>query len=241
MPPPPQAHAAGGYSAAPPSVPMFAAPPGGRPAAAPGRPVPPGYISPPGVGATDLDQPFADKFRALSISGGPGGSQVAPEELVRPTGDELSEPMRWEARGEAASNPGQCHPKYIRMTVNALPNSPATKAKAALPLGAIITPLARCAEAPVPVVNFGSAGVVRCRRCRTYINAFVSFIDNGRRWRCNVCSLANDCPSNYICELDQSGARRDKMERPELHCGAVEFVAPQEYMVRELLPKAACP
>jgi len=62
-------------------------------------------------------------------------------------------------------------------------------------------------------------GVVRCRRCRTYINAFVSFIDNGRRWRCNVCSLANDCPPEYICELDRDGRRRDVMERPELHCG----------------------
>merc|ERR1719291_1205667 len=76
----------------------------------------------------------------------------------------------------------QCHPKFMRLTVNAIPNSTATKTKAALPLGAIIQPLARCEEQPVPVVNYGQGGVVRCRRCRTYINPFVTFADNGRRW-----------------------------------------------------------
>jgi len=238
IPPPPQPGAPGMYAtSAAPSVPLYAAAPGGRPGAPLGRPAVPGYMSPPAVGgAGDLDQPLADKFRALTIMGGPGGSQVAPEELPRPSADELSHPMRWDARGEAAANPGQCHPQFIRMTVNSLPNSPANKSRTALPLGAIITPLARCEEAPVPVVNFGAAGVVRCRRCRTYINAFVSFIDNGRRWRCNVCSLANDCPPSYICDLDHTGQRRDRMERPELHCGAVEFVAPAEYMVRPPQP-----
>ena len=96
--------------------------------------------------------------------------------------------------------------------------------------------MARAEGVHVPVVNFGSTGVVRCRRCRTYINPFVSFLDGGRRWRCNVCALVNDVPNEYFCELDQDGMRRDRMERPELHLGTVEFVAPQEYMVRPPQP-----
>jgi len=44
----------------------------------------------------------------------------------------------------------------------------------------------------VPIVNFGSAGVIRCRRCRTYVNPYVTFTDAGRKWRCNLCSLLND-------------------------------------------------
>jgi len=91
---------------------------------------------------------------------------------------------------------------------------------------------------PVPVVNFGNCGVIRCRRCRTYVNPFVSFIDGGRRWRCNVCGLLNDVPSDYYCSLDAGGRRRDHAERYELNSGTVEFVAPADYMVRPPQPPA---
>lgn len=83
---------------------------------------------------------------------------------------------------------------------------------------------------------FASCFCFRCRGCRTYINPFVVFVDGGRRWACNVCSTVNDVPGDYFCALDQNGKRRDLNERPELKSGAVEFVAPQEYMVRPPMP-----
>lgn len=43
-------------------------------------------------------------------------------------------------------------------------------------------------------------------------------------------------PVDYFCALDQTGQRRDLHERPELNCGAVEFVAPEAYMVRPPMP-----
>jgi protein transport protein SEC24 len=33
---------------------------------------------------------------------------------------------------------------------------------------------------PVHVSSMGSAGIVRCKRCRTYINPFVTWTDGGR-------------------------------------------------------------
>jgi Sec23/Sec24 zinc finger len=33
---------------------------------------------------------------------------------------------------------------------------------------------------PVAVSSMGSAGIVRCKRCRTYINPFVTWTDGGR-------------------------------------------------------------
>ena len=193
-------------------------------------------------GAGEPDQPLAEKFLALNIANPPGpagqgGAQAgpAPEQTPRPLPEELAEPMRWETR-EMGEEDYKCHPKFVRMTVSAMPMSTATKTKAALPIGAIIQPLAQPAEQPVPIVNFGGSGVVRCRRCRTYINAFVKFIDGGRRWRCNVCGLANDVPSDYFCELDGDGRRRDRLERPELHLPTCEFVAAAEYMVRPPQP-----
>lgn len=44
----------------------------------------------------------------------------------------------------------------------------------------------------VPIVNFATTGIVRCRRCRTYVNPYVTFTDGGRKWRCNICALLND-------------------------------------------------
>jgi len=64
------------------------------------------------------------------------------------------------------------------------------------------------------------------------MNPFVSWLENGRRWRCNICGQLNDCPSAYFCHLDQNGERRDKDERPELSKAVMEYNAPSEYMVR---------
>lgn len=44
----------------------------------------------------------------------------------------------------------------------------------------------------VPIVNFATTGIVRCKRCRTYINPYVTFTDGGRKWQCNICVLLNE-------------------------------------------------
>lgn len=190
-------------------------------------------------GAGDVDQPLAEKFRTLTL-GGSSRTEVPLEQLPRPSAEDLTDPLRLGARAVdgGAADYKQCHPKLMRLTTNALPDSAATKSKAGLPIGAVLQPLARVDEVLVPLVDFGSAGVVRCRRCRTYVNPFITFTDGGRRWRCNVCNLLNDCPSDYICELDSEGRRRDWKERPELHLGAIEIIAPAEYMVRPPQPPA---
>jgi protein transport protein SEC24 len=69
---------------------------------------------------------------------------------------------------------------------------------------------------------------VRCKRCRTYFNPFVSWVNNGRQWRCNICGFVNECPSDYSSDLDADGQRRDKSQRPGLSKGNVELVAPSE-------------
>jgi len=186
---------------------MFSPPQGGAGMASPGGPpmagrAPAGGVVRPGAagmaypqgGGGDVDQPLSEKFQQLAIAGhgGPGTQGLPPEILPRPRPDELANGLRWEARGEGDPDTTQCHPRFMRLTLNTIPATAAAKQKAGLPFGAVIRPLARADEVPVPLVNFGMSGVVRCRRCRTYINPFVSFVDGGRRWRCNVCSLVND-------------------------------------------------
>lgn len=130
----------------------------------------------------------------------------------------------------------QCDPKYMRMSVNSIPHSQDHAQKCHLTMGIVISPMAQDAEEEIPVVNFGSMGVIRCKRCRTYINPFVQWVDNGRRWRCNICGTGNDVPGSYFCQLGPDQIRQDLKDRPELRSGSVEIVAPSEYMMRPPQP-----
>ncbi|THU44354.1 hypothetical protein C4D60_Mb02t06530 [Musa balbisiana] len=178
-------------------------------------------------------QGLVEEFESLTVGSVPGALDpgIDTKLLPRPlNGDEESATI-------LEMYPLNCHPRILRLTTHAIPNSQSLLSRWHLPLGAVVHPLA---EAPnkeeVPIVNFGPAGIIRCRRCRTYVNPYVTFTDAGRKWRCNLCSLLNDVPGEYYCTLDASGRRCDLDQRPELCKGSVEFVASTEYMVRSPMP-----
>ena len=87
--------------------------------------------------------------------------------------------------------------KYLRCTLNTIPTNHSLLKKSKLPFALIISPYASLhdSEDPVPVVH--DQVISRCRRCRAYINPFVSFLDHGHRWRCNMCNLTNDVPQAF--------------------------------------------
>jgi len=122
----------------------------------------------------------------------------------------------------------------FRPTTTMIPSTASMASSFKVPCGGILRPFANPGEGEgdIDVVHPSAAGIVRCKRCRTYINAFVSWLENGRRWRCNICSQLNETASAYFCHLDERNQRRDKEQRPELSKSVVEWVAPSEYMVR---------
>jgi len=109
-----------------------------------------------------------------------------------------------------------------------------------MPLALVVQPLALLepGEEPVQVVDFGESGPIRCGRCKAYLNPFMRFVEGGRRFQCNLCAFVNECPREYMCNLGPDGRRQDCLERPELCKGSVEYVAPEEYMVRPPMPPA---
>ncbi|GFH07061.1 COP-II coat subunit [Haematococcus lacustris] len=167
------------------------------------------------------------------MSGAPGREGVDMVSLPRPVGE-------YQERALAAPPPYDafnCSPDNMRMTVNAVPVSTALKARWPLPLGAIVQPMADESKGrQVPVVSLGSAGIIRCKRCRTYMNPFMTWTDGGRKYKCNVCHVHNDIPGGYFSHLDHEGRRCDVEQRPELAGGTVEYIAPAEYMVRPPMP-----
>jgi protein transport protein SEC24 len=123
-------------------------------------------------------------------------------------------------------------PCMFRPTSTCLPTSASMAASCKVPTGGILKPFTNPKDEEVDVVQPGAAGIIRCKRCRTYINPFVSWLENGRRWRCNICSQLNETASAYFCHLDEKNQRRDVEQRPELGKSVVEWIAPSEYMVR---------
>lgn len=134
-----------------------------------------------------------------------------------------------------AYDQGNSAPKFARLTVNNIPSTAESLNSTALPLGLILQPLASLQEGenPIPVLDFGEAGPPRCRRCRTYINAFMTFKSGGNKLVCNMCGFANDVTPDYFAPTDPSGVRVDRMQRPELMLGTVEFTVPKEYWSKE--------
>lgn len=123
----------------------------------------------------------------------------------------------------------------MRSTLNAAPTTHSLLKKSRLPFALVIQPYASLhdSEDPVPVVS--DQVISRCRRCRSYINPFVTFLDHGHRWRCNMCNLTNDVPQTFDWDPATQTAL-DRWQRPELNHAVVEFIAPQEYMVRPPQP-----
>ncbi|WVO17019.1 protein transporter SEC24 [Cryptococcus depauperatus] len=131
----------------------------------------------------------------------------------------------------------QPDPSYQRCTLNAMPATQSLLNKSKLPLALVLAPHRdiRTSEKdePVPVVEDGV--IARCRRCRAYINPFVTFIEGGNRWKCCMCGLSNEVPQLFDWnQRDEKPA--DRWARAELNHGVVEFVAPTEYMVRPPQP-----
>ncbi|GFP82423.1 protein transport protein sec24-like cef [Phtheirospermum japonicum] len=199
-------------------------PPVSQPPPVASRPPPPGVL-PPSVGGPVASRP---------------GPRPGPFSSTPPT----SGPTNMGTPGHPATSEyivkdtGNCSPRYMRCTINQIPCTVDLLSTSAMQLALLVQPLAlpHPSEEPIHVVDFGESGPVRCSRCKGYINPFVKFIDQGRRFICNLCGFTDETPRDYHCNLGPDGRRRDADERPELCRGTVEFVATKEYMVRDPMP-----
>ncbi|XP_073913414.1 protein transport protein Sec24A isoform X3 [Castor canadensis] len=123
-----------------------------------------------------------------------------------------------------------CNPELFRCTLTGIPQTQALLNKAKLPLGLLLHPFKDLVQLPVVT----SSTIVRCRSCRTYINPFVSFLDQ-RRWKCNLCYRVNDVPEEFMYN-PLTRVYGEPHRRPEVQNSTIEFMAPSEYMLRPPQP-----
>ncbi|BEI85015.1 hypothetical protein CcaverHIS002_0504160 [Cutaneotrichosporon cavernicola] len=132
-------------------------------------------------------------------------------------------------------------PSYQRCTLAAMPATQSLLNKSKLPLALVMAPYRSFRESdgddPVQVVT--DSVIARCRRCRVYINPFVTFTEGGNRWKCCMCGLSNEVPQLFDWDSVENKPA-DRWARKELNHSVVEFVAPTEYMVRPPQPPVYC-
>ncbi|CAN8327041.1 unnamed protein product [Cochlearia groenlandica] len=211
----------------------------------------PGPMQPPRYGMGPLpNQSMTTMPTAIGQPGSaPGPSRIDPNQIPRPGSS--SSPIIFETRQSNQANPpppatsnyiakdtGNCSPRYMRCTINQIPCTADLLSTSGMQLALMVQPMAlpHPSEEPIQVVDFGEGGPVRCSRCKGYINPFMKFIDQGRKFICNFCGYTDETPREYQCNVGPDGRRRDADERPELCRGTVEFVATKEYMVRDPMP-----
>ena len=131
----------------------------------------------------------------------------------------------------------QPDPSYQRCTLASMPTTQSLLNKSKLPLALVMAPYRSYRETdgdmPVPVIE--DSVIARCRRCRAYINPYVTFIEGGNRWKCCLCGLSNEVPQLFDWNQAE-GKPADRWARKELNHSVVEFIAPTEYMVRPPQP-----
>ncbi|KAF2436177.1 Sec23/Sec24 family protein [Tothia fuscella] len=137
-----------------------------------------------------------------------------------------------------AFDQGNSSPKFARLTMTHIPSSAEALASIGLPLGLTLQPLAPLQEGEneIPVLDFGDVGPPRCRRCRAYMNPFMTFHNGGNKFVCNMCTFPNETSTEYFAPTDPTGVRVDRQQRPELTLGTVDFIVPKEYWTRPPVP-----
>ncbi|KAB2617882.1 transport protein Sec24-like [Pyrus ussuriensis x Pyrus communis] len=183
------------------------------------------------------NQSMATISPAVGQTGSPltGSSKIDPNQIPRPVPG--SSVLIHETRQGNQANPpppatsdyivrdnGNCSPRYMRCTINQIPFTADLLTTSGMPLALLVEPLALPHPDEEPIQ-------VTC-----YINPFMKFVDQGRKFICNLCGFTDETPRDYHCNLGPDGRRRDADERPELCRGTVEFVASKEYMVRDPMP-----
>uniref|UniRef100_A0A2K6F544 SEC24 homolog B, COPII coat complex component n=1 Tax=Propithecus coquereli TaxID=379532 RepID=A0A2K6F544_PROCO len=204
--------------------------PAPAPAPAPAASQPSKLAKPFGYGYPTLQPGYQNAAAPLTAGAQPGnpvysGFQQYPQQY--PGMNQLSSSLGGLSL-QSSPQPESLRPVNLTQERNILPMTPVWA-----PVPNLNLELKKLNCSPqLPVIT--SNTIVRCRSCRTYINPFVSFIDQ-RRWKCNLCYRVNDVPEEFMYNpLTRSYGEPHK--RPEVQNSTVEFIASSDYMLRPPQP-----
>ena len=158
-------------------------------------------------------------------------SAVTPSQTQRPTSTHDEEVQSFLSKYNA--------PKIaIRPSSDYFPRTKRLQKATSIPTTFSIAPFPSIASTDdFPKAEFGARNpVVRCEKCRSYVNPFTVFQDGGQEFVCNMCNDSNNTPRFYFVPTDKNGVRNDVNQRAELHNGCFDIKAGTEYMSRPAMP-----
>ncbi|XP_074526410.1 protein transport protein Sec24C isoform X2 [Halichoeres trimaculatus] len=132
---------------------------------------------------------------------------------------------------------GSASPCAIRSTSYCVPCEGQTALLSRLPLGALVTPLAKqkAGEKPLPVLNEEEC-ITGCSWCSASMCPAMSWQDCGQRFYCPFCGKLSEVPwQHYQPTKGVEGFRVDKDKRPELSLGSYEILGSQKGEAAALL------
>eukprot|EP01155_Anaeramoeba_flamelloides_P036567 Anaeramoba_flamelloidesc25600_g1_i2.p1 GENE.c25600_g1_i2~~c25600_g1_i2.p1 ORF type:complete len:142 (-),score=16.41 c25600_g1_i2:54-479(-) len=74
---------------------------------------------------------------------------------------------------------GNCSPRFVRSTMYSIPQKRAIQQKCQIPFAIVVAPLAKLhqRESPIPLIDCGENGPIRCAKCGGYISPFTRYLD----------------------------------------------------------------
>ncbi|KAM4616638.1 protein transport protein Sec24C [Polymixia lowei] len=125
---------------------------------------------------------------------------------------------------------GNVSPCVIRSTTSWVPCESQTALLSHLPLGALVTPLAKQAPGERPLSICSELECVRgCGECGASMCSAVGWQDCGQRFYCPFCGELNEVPwQHYQPTKGVEGVRVDRDSRPELSMGSYEILHSQK-------------
>ncbi|XP_045551265.1 protein transport protein Sec24C isoform X2 [Salmo salar] len=125
---------------------------------------------------------------------------------------------------------GNCSPRFILSTSYCVPCEGQTALQSHLPLGALVTPLARLHTGERPLSVCMEADTVKgCGECGAYMCSAMGWQDCGQRFYCPFCGKLREVGwQHYQPTQGVEGNRVDREQRPELSLGSYEILDSQQ-------------
>ncbi|XP_018618000.2 protein transport protein Sec24C [Scleropages formosus] len=128
----------------------------------------------------------------------------------------------------AVEDRGNASPRFVRCTSYSFPCEGLAAQQSHVPLGAIVTPLARLEEGehPLPVCTraLGKGHIPGCGECGAYMCPFMAWQDCGQRFHCPFCGQLTEVPWQCYQPTDSQRQRADSGQNPELSLGSYEIL-----------------
>jgi len=202
---------------------------------------PPGH-GPPSFAVTSPSKP---------VPSSQGIKSIDPSQMPRPSSSTLPAQV-FETRKDgthtvppptevplAVRDTGDAGPRYMRSSLNSIPQGNDMVKASAIPFVLAIQPLAvqSKVDSGIPLIDQRHRGPLRCSGCNAYACPFMKHSSDGTSMVCCFCGGTTQVPPEHAGPVGMDGRRTDIDVKPEFGFGTVEYIVDGKYQIREpMLP-----